>query len=42
MEADIFEHHKEEDNVDIESFQGMCAFSKLLFAVIYQLNAFTG
>lgn len=30
MEADIFEYHKEEDTVDFEAFQGMCAFVKLI------------
>lgn len=30
MEAGVFEYHKEEDSVDIESFQGRCAFSELL------------
>lgn len=29
MEAGIFESYKEEDTVDVESFQGMCAFSSL-------------
>ena len=28
MEAAVFEYHKEDDPVDVESFQGMCSFSK--------------
>lgn len=28
METDIFVNQKEEHTVDIESFHGMCAFSK--------------
>lgn len=28
MEAAVFEYHKEDDTVDVESFQGMCSFSK--------------
>lgn len=41
MEAGIFECDKEDDAVDVESFQGMCAFSKLLnilYKHMFQLN----
>lgn len=30
MEAGIFDYHKEEETLDAESFQGMCAFEPVL------------